>query len=52
MIESPRPSRAEITDIYFAIQNNIRSFLVSNETAIGKNPIRCIQILKTMLEKN
>jgi len=52
MIESPRPSRAEITDIYFAIQNNIRSFLVSNETAIGKHPIKCIQTLKTMLEKN
>lgn len=52
MITNPRPSRAEITDMYFAISNGVRNFLLSNETAIGSYPEKCIQTIKTMLSKH
>ena len=52
MISNPRPSRAEITDMYFAITNGVRNFLVSNETAVGSYPIKCIEAIKTMLSKH
>lgn len=52
MISNSRPSRAEITDMYFAITNGVRNFLVSNETAIGKYPVKCIETIKQMLSKH
>ncbi|MBT5347058.1 hypothetical protein HOJ01_02195 [bacterium] len=52
MITNSRPSRAEVTDMYFAITNGVRNFLVSNETAIGLYPIKCIETIKTMLSKH
>ncbi|GIU72495.1 MAG: hypothetical protein KatS3mg003_1974 [Candidatus Nitrosocaldaceae archaeon] len=39
MINNPRPTRAEVTDIAVAILNGTDGLLLSEETAIGKYPV-------------
>lgn len=46
MIHSPRPSRAEMTDIVTAVQEGADYLLVSDETAIGEYPVEVIEYLQ------
>ncbi|RMF30632.1 MAG: pyruvate kinase [Candidatus Nitrosothermus koennekii] len=50
MINNPRPTRAEVTDIAEAILNGTDGLLLSEETAIGKYPVECVSILKRVGE--
>ena len=45
MIESPTPTRAEITDCANAVYEEADALMVSGETSIGKHPKRCLQVL-------
>ncbi|MFZ5376653.1 MAG: pyruvate kinase [Patescibacteria group bacterium] len=42
MVESPRPTRAEVTDIANAIYDNTSAVMLSEETTIGKYPVRAV----------
>lgn len=46
MIENPQPTRAEVNDIYNSVLDGASSLMVTAETAIGKYPIKCMEILK------
>lgn len=46
MIHSPRPSRAEMTDIVTAAQEGADYLLVSDETTIGQYPVEVIEYLQ------
>ena len=51
MVESPTPTRAEISDIANAIIDGTDALLVTGETAIGKFPEKVIEVLsKVVLE--
>jgi pyruvate kinase len=45
MIESPSPTRAEITDVSNAVFEQADAIMLSGETSVGKYPVKCIDMM-------
>jgi pyruvate kinase len=46
MIDQPIPTRAEVTDIFQAVQDGTNAVMLSGESSVGKYPIQSVKVLK------
>src|SRR2546427_12434097 len=51
MIESPMPTRAEVTDVANAVFEQTDAIMLSGETTVGKYPLKCVEVFDRIAQR-
>ncbi len=51
MIESPSPTRAEVTDVANAVYEQADAIMLSGETTVGKYPVKCVEVFDRIAQR-
>lgn len=51
MIENPVPTRAEVTDIFNAVIEQVDCVMLSGETSVGRYPDKCVEVLDAVIRR-
>lgn len=52
MVEKERPTRAEVTDVAFAVTSGASALMLSEETAKGKHPVKAVEVLDKIIKNS
>jgi len=51
MINSPMPTRAEVTDVANAVYEQADAIMLSGETTVGKYPLACVEVFDRIAQR-
>lgn len=51
MVERRKPTRAEVQDVINTVADGAHGLVLASETAVGKHPIECVNMLKRLIRQ-